>query len=227
MKTFTSGTVASALLACAGLFGAAANVHAQELIVRDGLYTFQPKLWNGSYYVQAGCMILSDNGHDQVPSLYHWGGSGWCGLSDNKVHMLSNAQAVWSIYSITATDGRRAHIMKSHFNSRCLIRGENGTAASPSLHMWPLPGGDPKFCGWRTADEVINNGQAAWYFEGDQYSAAWLVSAKVGTQSLGFGPLPTVYPNTVNRSVWATFPLGGSGNPVWEFDLYPMDSAWQ
>lgn len=216
--------IAAAALALTGLFHVAAHADEQAMIVNDGLYTFQATRWHGTYGQPAGCLILSDGGRDIVPTLYHWGGSGWCGLSDTSAGMLANRQAVWSIRSITASDGRRAHIVRSHLNGLCLIRGNNGTAVNPSLYLWGLPGGDANFCGFRNADEVIQNGQAAWYFYGLQIGgSAWMKDVRVFGQSLAFGPIPVNFPNTLDRFSWATFPGGNMTSSTWEFNLYRMD----
>jgi hypothetical protein len=158
-------------------------------------------------------MIVSNNGHDTVPSLYDWhrDGATWCGLYESAEEMLLNRQAVWEVYTVSATNGEQAYVIKSLVNDRCLIRGQNGHAAQPSLHAWTsVGGGDARFCGFRNADELILNGQAAWTF--DVMDASADVGAVLGARTggpnagvLAFSKTPSVYPNTVNRDTFASF----------------------
>jgi hypothetical protein len=223
MKPLASKHIASTVLGLAGMFGVVVQANAQSVVITDARYVFSVTWWQGNVGKPAGCMIIGNSGLDEFPTLYDWGASGWCGLADSKTDMLNNRQAVWSIHSIVGSNGVRAHTIKSYVNGRCLIRAQNGTATFPSLYMWSLPGGDTRFCGFRSADELIQNGQAAWYFDGLQIGgSAWLQSAKIGTQPLGFGPIPTAFPVRWER-IWASFPAGVPVGGAWEFNLYPME----
>ena len=65
---------------------------------------------------------------------------------------------------MTDSQGVTAHIIRSRVNGQCLIRSNNGTDAMASLYMWGDIA-DKTWCGLPNADVLIDNGQAAWYFD--------------------------------------------------------------
>lgn len=199
-------------------------------IIRDGthvivvhkLHTDSPYTGGGDL---AGCMIVSNLGRNAVPSLYSWGNDpgAWCGLSGYVDVVLQNAQAVWQVRSIHASNGKHAYVIKSHVNGRCLIRGRNGQASAPSLHLWTGLGGDDAYCGFRSADELIANGQAAWSFETSPFGwgvlarSAW--TATNADHRLGFAA-PRTWPNTDPAAGFANFSHGVNR---WMFVFWPTD----
>jgi hypothetical protein len=224
--------MASALLAAT--LGIAGQAHASERLL-DGLYVVEvyhhPPGLNSPPPKFGGCMITGNNGHASVPSLFYWSGNfhGWgqCGLSDSRAVVLQNAQAVWRVYTVVGTDGQSAYVIKSHVNGRCLVRGENGHAKSPNLYLWTGLGGDDKFCGLRSADELLRNGQAAWTLTFDDGTdmtggvgkAPRIRNPEVG--DLAFWPMPEAWPQPYDQFVPAVF------LPVvspWVFDFIRVGS---
>jgi hypothetical protein len=199
----------------------------------------QPPIADGRYLIEvydpyvvnqyAGCLIVSNNGRDAVPSLYDWHlpDATWCGLSDRFDWVLDNGQAVWEVYSVEATNGARAHVIKSGVGGACLIRGNNGQSGFPSLHLWTeIAQGDARYCGFRDADQLIQNGQAAWSFNaGDSNAnvffayAAWTGAYR--KDFLSFAKAPSVYPNTVDRDTFASFANGDENR--WVFAFWRLD----
>lgn len=222
-----------AAFAFASVVGVAAPASAQGTEaprIKDGPYVIEVQRLDEDpavYSRFAGCMIVSNNGKNSIPSLYWWGGqnvdSSWCGLSGDTVDIMRNGQAVWQIASIWASNGKHAYVVKSHVNGRCLIRGSNGYAGHPSLHLWTgLPGGDAKYCGFRNADALIENGQAAWSFDTSGYGwGVFVHSAWTGNSGarLAFAT-PPVYPNTDPNSAFASFTQ--AANP-WFFVFWPTE----
>jgi hypothetical protein len=225
--------IASMALAFAGAFGAAGSAGAETIedpVIKEGTYVMQVHSSDANDQV-AGCMIVSNNGRNSVPSVYDWGmgGSAWCGLSGRVEDVLQNRQAVWRITSVRASSGAHAYVIKSHVNGRCLIRGHGGRASAPSLHLWTeLPGGKDAFCGFRDADELIGNGQAAWSLDAERLGWGVLVhSASTGPgnaspglpATMGFATniIPHRDPNTGFAAFVPTPP-----NP-WFFIFWPTD----
>ena len=79
----------------------------------------------------------------------------------------NSTKARWFVYPVTASTGQVAYVIRTRTDNRCLIRGNNGTATTPSLLLWGTVA-DPRFCGFPTADALIANGQAAWDLSGLQ-----------------------------------------------------------
>jgi hypothetical protein len=217
------------MVAMLGVLGVTAQASA-SLRMPDGLYVVEAfhRLPTGDSQV-GGCMIVSNNGFDSVPSLYYWGRAfqGWgnCGLSNNRQTVLQNRQAVWQVTTITASNGQQAYVIKSQVDGRCLIRGNNGYAGHPSLHLWTEhPGGNAAFCGFRTADELLRNGQAAWsmdtagFWGGEIVYSLWTTQPVKGF--LAFSPMPPVFPNTANRFTFASF---ANGTDPWWYFFVRMD----
>jgi hypothetical protein len=219
--------MASLLLAAS--LGAAAQANASAQLL-DGLYAIEvyyEKLWPVQTIQPGGCMIVGDSGQAQVPSLYYWGGNfhGWgeCGLTSDRALLLQNRQSVWRVYSVSGSDGRTAYVIKSHVNGRCLIRGQNGNAPSPTLHLWMDPGGQDKFCGLRSADDLLRNGQATWWmnFQSGADMTGGIAhdlrtAHPVFVQPLAFSPLPEAWPQTTSQLVPAVFSTITS---PWMFDF--------
>lgn len=118
-----------------------------------------------------GCLIISNNGLDERPSYHRWpdvpaGGAETCGLGDPQT-LIQNRQAVWHLEPVTSSKGITAHIVRSHVNEKCLIRGHSGHAEAASLYLWGEVA-DKTFCGWPSADALIENGQAAWFLDEPQ-----------------------------------------------------------
>lgn len=217
--------IASTVLALTGLFGVSASAIAQ-VAIEDGLYVINVSYYpenEGIYSYYGGCMIVGNNGYDAVPSLYYWNkpNGTWCGLSDDRGEVLRNRQAVWEVYAVKAENGMRAHVLKSHVNGRCLARGQDSRASTPSLHLWSLPGGDPKYCGFRSAAELIKDGQAAWSLDTmvihPDLFIAYAISAgrTPHRRALGF-PRPSTFP-----AVWGgTHASFTSGASHWMFEFW-------
>ena len=223
----------SMMAAFAALFGLAGNANAWTRLP-DGLYAIEAMYevnWS-SASKWGGCMIVSNRGQDRVPSLYHWGGpfngNGECGLTNDRQAMVRNAQAVWRVSTVVGGDGRMAYVIKSHVNGRCLIRGEGGIATSPSLHLWTeFPDGDARYCGFRTADDLLRNGQAAWitaaFPYGVNHTGAVVKSLRTTHPIpgfLAFASLPDLWPNLFDRTVHAAF--SNTATP-WYFDFVRLD----
>lgn len=196
--------------------------------VEDGLYAIQvyQSLGPDAGSRWGGCMIISNRGADTVPTLYHWGLPfnywGECGLGAWPEAVLKNRQAAWRVNTVVGTDGSLAYVIKSAVTDQCLIRGHNGYAENPSLHSWSnLPGGDAAFCGFRSPDELLLNGQAAWSLKVvDVLGELGTIVTSASTNKpivghLGFSPNPPVFPNTADRHAWAVF--SKDANPWWFF----------
>lgn len=228
MKTSARKALAATTLILACMSGIAAS--ASATVIDDGLYIVDVHQATGEHEPFArygGCMIVSNGGYDSVPSMYYWPRSTavFCGLSDNLQDMVAHhRQAVWRIYTVTAGTGMRAYVIKSHFDGRCLIRSQNGTAAAPSLYLWSVAGGDAQYCGFRSADELIANGQAAWDFTGSRFTDGHVMATALWNKRTPVGMLEFVttiytgFPNTVDRSTFAGF--SADSNP-WFFTFWP------
>jgi hypothetical protein len=187
----------------------------------QGYYAVEARYWTSLFdYKDYGCMIVGNGGNAEVPSLYDWGSPGaYCGLSSY------SAQARWQIYAVrSTTTGKTGHVIKSAVNGKCLIRGASGQATFASLYLWPL-NADHLFCGFRTADELIENGQAAWDlsdFEpivvNDLIVYSGTAKLTLPNSALNFSPLPATAPSRVDGVSNATF--GGSGPPGWYIRLH-------
>lgn len=237
MKKFARNTLAPFAIAFAGVLGIAGQASAQHPFadglvegVADGLYAidvhYATDIGEATRTGYSGCLIISNSGRDTVPSVYYWNlpGKDWCGLANTTAELNANRQAVWQVYSVTGTGGVRAHVLKSHVNGQCLIRGRNGTASAPSLHLWTGIGGDAKFCGLRSADELILNGQAAWYLDGYSFQRdSFVDSARNGANLplLTISPTPERAPNTANRQAWASFAPTPATD--WSFTFWRVD----
>jgi hypothetical protein len=228
MKTFATSTLAAAL-ALAGASGIAATANAA--VLDDGLYVVdvhQATGYHEPFARYGGCMIVSNGGYDLTPSMYYWANATatWCGLANTIPEILSQRQAVWQVHGLTSTNGVRAYVIKSYFDGRCLIRGENGTASAPELYLWTaLPGGDARYCGMRSADELIANGQAAWNFSGTRFDDGHVMATSLWNTHAPNGLLSfvttwyTQVPNTVDRSTFAGFTSDANS---WFFTFWPV-----
>lgn len=90
------------------------------------------------------------------PAMHHFGGTGICGL-DSEGPIVAQ---VWDIVPVVASDGRKAHIVRSRANGKCLVRGKQ----HPVLHLWNEPT-DTRWCGLASADALLADGRAAWFFD--------------------------------------------------------------
>lgn len=168
-----------------------------------------------------GCMILGNNGNSTTPSLFTWGQTQYpethCGLSQ------SSPQAQWEIYPIVA-NGLIRHVIKSAFNGKCLIRGQNGTARNASVYLWP-DNADKQFCGLNSAAEFVSNGQAAWDLTGLDAIATGAYFGTIGLSpavKLQFSPTlkwPAIPPSDYSL---AEFPDSPSSE-TWMFVLNPVN----
>jgi hypothetical protein len=84
-------------------------------------------------------------------------------------------QATWTITPVKHTDGREALVLRNAANGQCLIRSNNGFDAMPRLHMWTSA--NPQWCGFGSANTLIENGQAAWVFGESPIESEELVSS--------------------------------------------------
>lgn len=214
--------IAGLTLALAAASGLAAPVAAQT--IPDGQYVIQARILDGSRwgYQVGGCMIIGNNGRNAVPSMYHWwntAGPSYCGLTPFHQVIVQNAQSVWNVSSIRASNGKQAYVLRSQVNGSCLIRSGNGYATSPSLHMWTELGGPSRFCGFASADALIANGQAAWSIEaspsGRDFLAYALTVNSAGRGDLDF-PAPVFHPTEVELP--ASFSTGAN---AWVFMFIP------
>lgn len=224
--------VLCALVLTGSLSLAAAPAIAQTAvsgIVIQGTYEIETSLKDSSGRVKAyGCMILGNSGFNPVPSLYNWGGDGhFCGLE------TASAQALWDIYPVVA-HGVVRHVIKSKFNGKCLLRGDSGRAANASVFLWP-DSADKHFCGLRTAEDFVTNGQAAWdfsqlkgynvgaygYGDGDiVYSGSISLHPVNQAQAfLTFSPTPASAPSSLPDTSMATFT-----NTASDWQLYLFSS---
>jgi hypothetical protein len=193
----------------------------------DGLYVIEAHHWMTDR--PGGCLIVGNNGHDAVPSLYHWGGNhhrdGQCGLSKRRSVLVGNRQAVWEVYWIDSPAYGSAYVIKSHVHGRCLIQGASGHAGRPAFHMWTgIAGGSARYCGFRNATELMANGQAAWRLRlvdsfGPASQAIDYVMNHTGRDFLTFSTLPAVFPNK-HGGVHAAYQYGSS---PWSWHFVRMD----
>jgi hypothetical protein len=169
----------------------------------------------------AGCMILGQQGTNLIPTLYKWSGSGaYCNLDS------ASPQALWNIYPLVSNAGVVRHVIKSRINGKCLIRGSNGKASTASMYLWP--GGDPHFCGFGSADELVTSGQAAWDFsalqaymdESADIVYAGQISVMKDPGQLIFGPTPHTWPSTEPDYSQARFTSDPAAMNSWYVVLY-------
>lgn len=108
----------------------------------------------GPYPVKRSCLTVRIN-HSR-PALQHFGDEGLCGLdSPGPI-----AAMVWDIIPVESSDGRKAHILRSRANGKCLVRGKK----HPVLQLWGDPA-DNRWCGLASADALLDDGRAAWRFD--------------------------------------------------------------
>ena len=231
MTTLARKACVSTALAFAGMFGVAA--HAGATLLDDGLYVIDVHQATGLHEPFArygGCMIVSNGGWDNTPSMYYWGNpaAANCGLTSSAQEIVAGKQAVWHVHAVTASSGTRAYVIKTLVDDRCLIRGECGVASAPTLFLWTaIAGGDRVYCGFRNADELIANGQAAWDITGTRFQDGHVVATALSNLRSPQGHLSfvttwyTQFPNTVDRSTFAGFT--SDANP-WFYTFWPVGS---
>jgi hypothetical protein len=178
---------------------------------------------------QGGCLIVGNNGFAEIPTLFDWnrGTRQRCGFPD-AASLRQNRQAVWSIEPVTSNAGQTVHVIRSRVNGKCLIRGNNGTAPFAILHLWP-DAGDKQFCGLRSADFLVANGQAAWRFDllepvtsGEATSWFGPLRMRVPTTAyLAIADLPPTWPNTVTYESFNALVADQAAKP-WLFELIPL-----
>jgi hypothetical protein len=152
------------LLACTtalASFGAnATEVEPYPDAAYNGDYVIEVLPNNVVDHSQPKCMVFDPALGNYGVSTYRWNNNtALCGLGSVAVHAV-NKQAVWNITPVKHTDGRKAYVIRSRLNGRCLIRSNNGHDVAASLHMWNAT--NPALCGWGSQDALIDNGQAAW-----------------------------------------------------------------
>lgn len=167
------------------------------------------------------CMIVGNNGQSPRPELYDWqagGAARHCGFQGGDT-VVANAQGAWDIRPITTSQGLVAHVIRSRVNGQCLIRKDNGHADHFSLHQWSELSADPTYCGWPSADALVANGQAAWYFDAPTRATVdGTTTLTMGLQTirpkfgfLGFTGTQAFAPNVVtDERAWTftAWPLG-------------------
>lgn len=167
------------------------------------------------------CMIVGNNGQSPRPELYDWqtgGAARHCGFQDADT-VVANAQGAWDIRPITTSQGLVAHVIRSRVNGQCLIRKDNGYADHFSLHLWTELGADRTYCGWPSADALVANGQAAWYFDaptratvdGTSTLTMGLQTIRPGFGFLGFTGTEAFAPNVVDDG------------RAWTFTAWPLN----
>ena len=202
-----------------------ADVAPRRPRIPAGAYVFNASLANANGApMQGGCLIVGNNGTAQFPSLYHWGRGPreTCGFPADKRELLANRQAVWDIRPITSTSGKTAYAIRSRVNGACLMRGHNGTAGRADIYLWGDIA-DKQFCGLRSADAFVENGQAAWQLADLQPIArdagpSWFGALRLErptASTLGFSPWPWLWPNPVPDYAFNAIHPQGTPNPWW------------
>jgi hypothetical protein len=150
------------VLACSAAF-ASFGAKASNPTPFDGGYVLEVLPNNTADHSKPSCVVFDPALGEFGVRTHRWSNSatGLCGLGDLTTH-AANKQAVWDITPVTHTDGRKAYTLRSRYNGKCLIRSNNGHNVVPSLFMWN--NSNPQWCGFGSADAVIDNGQAAWVF---------------------------------------------------------------
>ncbi|MCC8364278.1 DUF1566 domain-containing protein [Lysobacter sp. A6] len=150
------------VLACSAAF-VSFGANASNPTPFDGGYVLEVLPNNTADHSKPSCVVFDPALGDAGIRAHRWGNSATalCGLGDLTAHG-ANKQAVWDITPVEHTDGRKAYTLRSRYNGKCLIRSNNGHNVVPSLHMWNAT--NPQWCGFGSADAVIENGQAAWVF---------------------------------------------------------------
>jgi hypothetical protein len=210
--------LARAFVGGLGLGLAAVQATAQTPIAGpflNGTYEIEVALKGANgYVIPYGCMILGNSGTSAIPSLFKWSGNGhYCNLD------VASSQTLWKIYPIFA-NGLVRHVIMSLQTGQCLIRSQAGTATNASMYLWP-DNLDKHFCGFKTARDFVNNGQAAWnfsqlgaysiseygYADGDiMYSGPVMLQPPNKPQAfLMFSPTPASSPSSVSDVSLATF----------------------
>lgn len=120
-----------------------------------GAFLLEAVPLDGSPYpAKRNCLMVRIN--RSRPALHHFGGDGACGLDTEG----PTAAMVRDIVPIVASDGRTAHLLRSRANGKCLAQGKR----HPTLHLWD-DNPDKRWCGLASADALIDNAQAAWFFD--------------------------------------------------------------
>jgi serine protease len=154
----------------------------------QGAYTLVARPAHVSGPLFEACMIAPTSG-TREPILYDWqkpgGARQHCGWR-NEAELLGQMEGVWDIQAVTTSHGVTAHVIRSRVNGKCLIRGHNGYATYADLYLWGQ-NPDKMFCGFASADELVDNGQAAWFLE----DPVWRTRGNVETVVTG---LKTIQP---------------------------------
>jgi len=208
----------------AGACALASSAQAQVPNLVQGTFSIEtPYYVSGSTTpTNQGCMIIGNSGQSDVPSLYDWGmGNYTCGLD------AVNWQEMWEVYALSANN-TLVHVIKSRVNGKCLIRGQSGAAASPSLYLWPTSS-YTEYCGFSNAKDLISNGQAAWDLSavlpyadsgGIVYYQGPARHAMSPNPYLAFSPLPSSAPSRVADNSWGVFTTDTLNK--WELHLKSM-----
>jgi hypothetical protein len=186
------------VLACTAAF-ATSGANASNPTPFDGGYVIEVLPNNTTDHSKPGCVIFDPALADSGIRTHRWGNSaaGLCGLGDLTSH-ASNKQAVWDITPVKHTDGRSAYVIRSRYNGKCLIRSNNGHNVVPSLYMWN--NSNPQWCGFGSADAVIDNGQAAWVFGDTPEGAPETQVSSIAAMRNGLAFLSVASANTGLRS---------------------------
>lgn len=140
----------------------------------------QPTTVQGTYSISAhkqengtsqfvGCVVMAGG---TIPTLRN-GGDPFCRETPDAA-----VDHRWNVYRVG--DG---HVIKSPANGRCLIRGNNGTAANPSLYSWQS-NPDKTYCGLANGNVLVDNGQAHWALHVTEYATDALLVGYAGRVEL-------------------------------------------
>ena len=121
----------------------------------SGAFVLEAVPLDGSPYpARRSCLTARMN--RTRPALENFGGEGICGL-DSAGPIIA---LVWDIVPVVASDGRKAHILRSRANGKCLVRGKEHPVLQPGNDAAANP-----WCGLASADALLDDGQAAWQFD--------------------------------------------------------------
>lgn len=118
------------------------------------------------------CMTVDPSQPDHGVRVQRWNRGGLCGIGDLAANVARN-RTVWTVAKVAHTDGRAAYTFRNRANGKCLIRGRNGKDVQPTIYLW---GPANAYCGFPSADALIDNGQGAWQFDREPVAGGLLVT---------------------------------------------------
>lgn len=150
-----------------------------------------PDDFSGAYVIEvmpvagathaAQCMTINPSQRDYGVRVQNWGKGGLCGMGSLAANVAAK-HTVWDVTKITHVDGRHAYTFRNRATGKCLIRGHNGNDVQPTTHLW---GPSNAYCGFKSAEAAIDNGQGTWLFDEVPFSGG-LAAANLRTTRFAY-----------------------------------------